>query len=118
MALGQPSNATNIIRVTLVVSNKSWLCSLVDLPQFDSLVLSGSCNPRMPVFSTENDILVACKQTMEGIRISIHNFSVATVGNQKHVIRWLSFGVFDIDDLVVIADNHHLQLKRFCIDDG
>lgn len=59
-----------------------------------------------------------CQQTMEGVCISIHDLSIAAIGNQKHVIRWLPFRVFDIDDLVIVANYHQFKLKRFCIDDG
>ena len=53
---------------------------------------------------------MACQQTVEGVGIPIHDFGVAAVGDQKHVIRLLTFGVLDIDDFVIVAHYHQLKL--------
>jgi hypothetical protein len=86
MTFGQPPNPTDIFRMPSIIGHQSWFSNLIDLPQLNNFIFACGCNPRMPVFPTQNDLAVPFKKEMKVVCQSVHDLCVSTVGDHEEIV--------------------------------
>ena len=89
---------------------------LINFPKFHLVIFSPSGNIWIVKVSTEDGISMPNYKILQFMSVRVDNFNIVAVGDHYKKFVWLRvLGAFDIDDLVVISNDHPFTLKIFVV---